>query len=95
MLLNLSISLYFLLEKQTKAKPNQSTLLLSVAINSEHVTYRVQQYIMFSRINREGSLTEAATCVALFKFLPCVLIQGDIHGQFSRLEVNCILGLNS
>ena len=78
-----------------KAKPNQSTFLLFVAINSEHVTYRVQQYIMFSRINREGSLTEAATCVALFKFLPCVLIQGDIHGQFSRLEVNRILGLNS
>ena len=69
MLLNLSISLYFLLEKQTKAKPNQSTLLLSVAINSEDVAYRIQQYIMFSGINREGSLTEAATCVALFNFL--------------------------
>jgi len=59
------------------------------------VAYRVQQYIMFSGINREGSLIEAATCVAVFKFLPCVLIQGDIDGQFSRLEVNHILGLNS
>ena len=33
----------------------------------------------------EWSLTEAATCVALFKFLPCVLIQGDIDGQFKFL----------
>ena len=80
-MLNLSISLYFLLAKQTKAKPNQSTFyyLLPIIQKMWPIGYSSTSCFLEST---ERSLTEAATCVALFKFLPCVLIQGDINSKF-------------